>query len=87
MPGFFGGNLVGEAIDPVDQDAREQEIREDDDAFIAQLGHVVQAGFNQWEGHAGIAHLQPAKAHAFLQQTRHFGGRCRWHRGPKHRAR
>lgn len=39
-------HLIGEAIDPVDQDAREEEIGEHDDALVAQLGRMLQAGLH-----------------------------------------
>ena len=46
------GHLVSEAINPIDQNAGEQEIREDDDALIAKARDVFEARFHQWEGDA-----------------------------------
>ena len=71
--GMLCRNLVGEAIDAVDQNARKQEIREHDNALVGQHRDVLQARFHQREGHAGIAHLVPAKAHAFGQHPSDFG--------------
>ena len=64
------GHLIGEAIDAVDQDAREQEIREHHDAAVAQPRHVWETGLDQREGDAGIAGLAPAEAHPLPQETR-----------------
>ena len=71
--GMLGRDLIGEAIDAVDQDAREQEIREDDDPFVAQFCRMCQARFNQRECDTGVADLVPAKADTFVQHTCDFG--------------
>lgn len=68
-----GGDLIGKAIDAVDQNAREEEVGEDDDALVAKLGGVVQAGFDKRECNARIANFAPAKSHAFLKHARDFG--------------
>ncbi len=65
--------MVGEAIDPVDQDAGEQEIRKHDNAFVAKTRDMLEAGFDQWEGDARIADLTPAKAHAFPEHPGDLG--------------
>jgi hypothetical protein len=70
---MLGGDLIGKAIDAVDQDAREQEIREYDDPLVPESGHMLQAGFDQREGHPRIAHLAPAKADAFLKHPGDLG--------------
>ena len=62
----FSSHLIGKAINSVDQDAREQEIGKYDDTLVGQPGDMLQTGFDQREGDAGIAHLDPAKPHAFL---------------------
>ena len=66
------GDAIGEAIDAVDQDTREQEIREHDDTFVAQSGRVGQAGFDQRKGNAGKADLKPAEAKTFVQHPGDF---------------
>ena len=70
--GVFHRCLIGEPVNPVDQNAGKQEIREDDDALVSKPCDVIEARFNKREGHTGIADLGPAKAHAFLQQSRDF---------------
>ena len=62
-------NLVGKAVDAVDQDAAEQEIGENDDALEAKARHMLKAWLDQREGHAGISDLGPAEAHAFPQHA------------------
>ena len=49
--GMFGGDLVGEPVDPVDQDARKQEIREHDDPFVGKHRNMLQTRCDQREGH------------------------------------
>lgn len=70
--GVLCGDLVGEAVDAVDQDAGEQEVGRNDDAFVAQACCVGQARFDQREGDAGVADLEPTKADAFLQHAGDF---------------
>ena len=48
----FSGNLIGKSINTIDQNAREQEIRENDDALVGKFGHMLKAGFNKREGHS-----------------------------------
>ena len=67
------GDQIGEAIDPVDQNARKQEIGENHDAPLAKLRDMVEAGLDQGEGYAGIAGFGPAKAHPLPQHPRDFG--------------
>ena len=62
-------NLVGEAVDAVDQDTAEKEIGENDDALEAKARHMLKAWLDQREGHAGISDLGPAEAHAFPQHA------------------
>jgi len=71
-PRMAGCDLIGVVIDALDQDAREQEIREDDDPLVAHPRAVLQRRFDQREGNAGIAHFAPAKAHAFPKHAHHF---------------
>ena len=40
------GYDIREAIDPVDQNAGEEEVREYDDAFVAEPGDVLEARFD-----------------------------------------
>ena len=63
---------VGEAVDPVDQHAREQEIGEHHDAAVAELRRMLQRRLHQREGHAGVADLAPAEAHPLPQEPRHL---------------
>ncbi len=60
-------NLVGEAVDPVDQDATEQEIGKDNDPLESKPHDMLKTGLNQRECHAGIANLCPAEAHPLPQ--------------------
>lgn len=68
----FCRHLIGETIDPVDQDAGKQEVREHNDALVRQACYVLQARLNQREGHAGIANFAPAKAHPLLKHPCNF---------------
>ena len=61
-----------EPVDPVNQDAAEQEIRKHDDAAVAKSGDMVKAGLNQGKGHTGVADLTPAKSHPLPQETGDF---------------
>ena len=63
--GIAGRNIVRERIDTFDQYPCEQEIRKNNNAFIAKLGCVFEARLNQWEGHTRVANLSPTKAKAF----------------------
>ena len=71
--GVVGRDLIGEAVDPIDQDTGEQEIWRDDDAFIAEFCRMAEARFDEWEGNAGIADLMPAEPDAFMQHPGDFG--------------
>ncbi len=71
--GMPRGDLVGIAVDSVDQDAGEQEVGEHDDPLVAKLHRVFEAGLHQRERDAGIAGFRPAEAHAFPQHARHLG--------------
>ncbi len=65
-------DLIGETIDAVDQNPREQEVRCDDDAFVTKLGCMAEARFNKRECDARIPCFDPAKAKTFVQHTRDF---------------
>ena len=71
--GVFGGDLIGESVDAVDQDAGEQEVGEHDGAFVAEFCNVLEAWLDKREGHAGIADFAPTEAHAFLQHAGDLG--------------
>ena len=71
--GMGGGDAVGEAVDTVDQDAREEEIGKHDHPPVGQTGDMGQAGFHEREGDAGIARLAPAKAHALPEHAGDLG--------------
>ena len=49
---ILGGYLVSEPVNPVDQNSREQEIGEHHNAFVRQLGNMLQTRFNKRECHA-----------------------------------
>src|SRR6185436_3490811 len=66
-------HLVGDVVDPLHQYAREEEIGEHDDALVAELHSMLEPGADEREGDDGIAHLGPAKAHAFPQHARDLG--------------
>jgi hypothetical protein len=70
--GMCGGDLIGKAIDPINKNAREQEIWKHDDAFIAKLCNMGQTRLYQGEGHARIANFTPAKAHPLPQHPCDF---------------
>ncbi len=70
---MFGGHHVGVVVDAVHQDSGKQEIREHDDAPVAQLDRVLQPRFHQRKGHAGIDRLAPAETEAFPQHARDLG--------------
>ncbi len=63
-------NAIRKPVNPVDQDAREQEIGKDNDAPVAKTCHMIKTGLDQGEGDAGITDFAPAKAHPFPQHTR-----------------
>lgn len=67
-------HLVGITIDALHQDASKQEVGEDNDALVAKLGGMGQARLYQREGHARIAGLAPAEAHAFPEHAHDLGG-------------
>lgn len=67
--GMLSRNLIGEAIDPVDQNAGEKEIGEHHNALVAKFGDVLQCGLDQREGDTGIPDLTPAKAHTLPENT------------------
>ena len=67
--GMRGGNLVGEAIDPVNQDSRKQKIGKDDDAFEAKPRHMFKTGLNKREGNARITDFCPTKSHPFPEHA------------------
>ena len=64
------GELVGDAVDALHQHAGEQEIGKDDDAPVAQLHRMLEAGPDQRECNAAVADLGPAEAHALPQHPR-----------------
>ena len=68
-PGVPFRHNVGEAVDPVHQHAGEQEIGEDDDAAVAELGRMIEARFNQGKRNTRIAGLAPAESKPFPQQA------------------
>src|SRR5215470_9739399 len=55
-------HLIGDPVDALHQHAGEEEIGEDDDAPVAELHRMLQAGAYQREGDAAIADLAPAEA-------------------------
>ena len=69
---MFRRNLICKAINSINQNARKEEIREYNNPLIPKLAGMLQAGFDQGEGHARIAHLTPAKAKPFVQHPRNF---------------
>ena len=71
--GVGGGDAVGEAVDAVDQDAREEEIGKHDHPPVGQAGDMGQTGLDKRKGDAGIARLAPAKAHAFPEHAGDLG--------------
>src|SRR5512132_1726290 len=56
--------FVGAPIDAFDENAGEQEIREDDDAPIAEPDRMLQPLVHQRIRDPGVADLGPAEAHA-----------------------
>ena len=68
------GHLVGIAVDALNQNAGEEEVGEDDDALVAELGGVRQARLDQRESHARIAGFAPAEAHAFPEHAHDLAG-------------
>ncbi len=68
--GVRGGHPVGVFVDPVHQDAREQEIGEDDNAPEAELHHMLQRRLDQRKGDAGIGGFAPAESDALPQHSR-----------------
>ena len=66
--GMLGGDLVGKAINPVNQDAGEQEIGKYDHPAVAKARNVVQTWLYQRECNPGITDFAPAQAQAFLQE-------------------
>ena len=68
----LGGNFVGVGVNPVDQNARKQEIGENDNAFIAQFHRFAQTGIYPRMGDTGIADFGAAKTKTFLQHPGDF---------------
>ena len=62
-------DLVGETVDPVDQNAAEQEIGKDHHTLEAKACHMLKAGLDKRECHTGIADFGPAEAHPFPQHA------------------
>ena len=56
------GNLVGEAVDPVNQNSGKQKIGKHHNALVAQPCDMLETGLNQRKGDARIANLGLAKA-------------------------
>lgn len=48
--GILCCNLIGEPVNPVNQDAGKEEVGKDHDPFVTQLCRMVEAWFNQWKG-------------------------------------
>ena len=71
--GMARRHRVGRIIDALHQNAGEQEIREDDDAPIAEPRRMFERRLDQRKGDAGIGRLGPAEAKAFPQQARDLG--------------
>ena len=67
------GDLVGEAVDTVDQNAGEQKVGKHHNALETKLDDMFKAGLDKREGHAGIADFGPAEAHAFPQHPGNLG--------------
>lgn len=67
--GIAGRDFIRVGIDALHQYAGKQEIRENDDALVAEFCGMGQAGLDQGKGHAGIAGLAPAKPHAFPEHA------------------
>ena len=66
-------NFVGKTIDAVNQNSREQEVREDDDTLESKLRYALQTRFNQRKSHTGIPGLRPTKTHAFPEHPGDLG--------------
>ena len=60
-------NNIGKAVNAFHQYTCEQEVRENDNAFVSQFGSMFEARFDERESDTGIAGLCPAKAHALPQ--------------------
>ena len=68
----LGGDFIGMAVNPINQNASKQEIGENDNAFVTQFHGFAQTGINARMGHTGIADFGPAKTKAFLQHAGDF---------------
>ena len=71
--GMRRSNLVGKAVDPIDQNPRKQEIGEHDHALEAKLHDMFKTWLDKREGHTGIADLGPAETHPFPQHAGNLG--------------
>ena len=66
-------HLTREGTDALHQHTGEQEVREYDDAPVAEPRGVLQSRLDQREGHARIADLAPAEAQPFPQHPHQLG--------------
>ena len=66
-------DLVGLPVDPLDQDAGEQEVGEHHDPAKAETARPLQHGVDPRMGDAAVADLGPAEAHALPQHARDLG--------------
>ena len=66
-------HLVRVVVDPLDQDAGEEEVGKYDDPPVAKLRRVLQARLDQGEGDPGIGGLAPAETHALPEHAHHLG--------------
>ena len=64
---------VGVLVDPLDEHAGEEEVREDDDAPVAEARGVPEGRFDEGEGDPGVGGLPPAEPEPFPQQAHHLG--------------
>ena len=71
--GIFRRHLVGLRIDPLDQHAGEQEVREDDDALVAELGGMLETGTDKRERDTRVAGLAPAETKTLPEHPHDLG--------------
>ena len=65
-------HVVSRIIDALHQNSGEKKIGEYDDAPVAKLGRVFQAGFHQRESYTRVSRFGPAEAEAFPENAGDF---------------
>ena len=64
---------VGMLVDPLDEHAGEEEVREDDDAPVAEARGVREGRIDEGKGDPGVGGLPPAEPEPFPQEAHHLG--------------